>query len=575
MSTPEEQEEGRRNCLQQILDSTARRKLIVAGPGTGKTHTFKALLERTGGPNLALTFINALAADLGDKLGDLAETHTFHGYCRRMLHTHAVGGVSMSVDYFPNLLAIQADDLTRLSGVAVSGRDIEHEFHYLDQTSGLIDRVLRSGEYYDAIGHLDSVYRMLRYFESNPGSIPKYRQVVVDEYQDFSLLEVSFIEMVTQHSPSLIVGDDDQALYGFKHASADYIRNLATNPDYERFPLPYCSRCTQVLVTASHTVVANAQSIGRLNGRIDKQYECFLPTKQTDSALYPKIIHANCSVERNATPYMGRYILGQIEEISADDIAESRLENYPTVLVVGPTQFANRIYEYLASRLSDVQFKRSTQAEVSPVDAYMRLIADPSSRLGWRILLHLYPTANVNDILNQALIIGEELEALLPEDFRQKHLASVALLQRFRNDEDLSLSELASLETAVETSPQKLRDILGISDEQTTEDLAVDRSKPSVVVTSLVGAKGLQACHVFVVGMNEGHFPHSNIAITDDEVCSLLVALTRATKSCTLVSCNRFGSEQVRPSVFLTWLAPYLSPLYVDKTYWSEVEPES
>ena len=408
---------------------------------------------------------------------------------------------------------------------------------------------------------------MLRYFESNPASIAIYRQVVVDEYQDFSLLEVSFIDVVTQHSPSLIVGDDDQALYGFKHASADYIRNLATNPEYERFPLPYCSRCTQVLVTATHTVIANAQSIGRLNGRIDKQYECFLPTKQTDSSLYPKIIHASCSVERNSAPYMGRYILGQIEKISADDIAESRLENYPTVLVVGPTQFASRVYKYLASRLQDVQFKRSSQAEVSPVDAYKRLAADPSSRLGWRILLHLHPTVNINAILNQALIDGEELEALLPEDFKLNHVASVDLFRRFRNNDDLSQAELASLEVAVDVSGENLREILGMNDEETTEELAVDQSTPSVVVTSLVGAKGLQACHVFVVGMNDGHFPHSNNAITDDEVCSLLVALTRATKCCTLVSCNRFGNEQLRPSAFVTWLAPHLSSVYVNKAY--------
>jgi superfamily I DNA/RNA helicase len=181
--------------------------------------------------------------------------------------------------------------------------------------------------------------------------------------------------------------------------------------------------------------------------------------------------------------------------------------------------------------------------------------------------LYLHPIENTNDILNQALINGEELDALLPKDFRHNHLASVALLQRFRNNDDLSPSELASLEAAVDVSRESLRDILSVNDEQKAQVSDVDQFPPSVVVTSLVGAKGLQACHVFVVGMNEGHFPHSNNAITDDEVCSLLVALTRATKSCTLVSCNRFGTEQPRASAFVTWLAPHLSYVYVDKAY--------
>jgi superfamily I DNA/RNA helicase len=35
----------------------------------------------------------------------------------------------------------------------------------------------------------------------------------------------------------LIAGDDDQALYGFKHASANFIRALAEDPDFERFDL--------------------------------------------------------------------------------------------------------------------------------------------------------------------------------------------------------------------------------------------------------------------------------------------------------------------------------------------------
>ena len=161
---------------------------------------------------------------------------------------------------------------------------------------------------------------------------------------------------------------------------------------------------------------------------------------------------------------------------------------------------------------------------------------------------------------------------MLPEDFRRSHLASVALLQRFRDNDDLSPSELASLEAAVDVSAEGLRDILGMNDEQTADDSVVDQCTPSVVVTSLVGAKGLQACHVFVVGMNDGHFPHSNNAITDDEVCSLLVALTRATKRCTLVSCRRFGNEQLRPSAFVTWLAPHISSVYVNKAYLDEVD---
>src|SRR5437870_3124053 len=186
MPTDEELSEERRRCLETILGSSARKKLIVAGPGTGKTFTFKNVLEQTAGAKLALTFINALAAELRESLGDLAQTYTFHGYCKRLLYEAPTVGLAPGVHYYPLLIVLQVDDLNRLSDGPVSAHDIEQRFHYLDERDGLVAGALRSGAYYNAVGHLDSVYRVLRHFEVT-GSVPTYQQVVVDEYQDFSL----------------------------------------------------------------------------------------------------------------------------------------------------------------------------------------------------------------------------------------------------------------------------------------------------------------------------------------------------------------------------------------------------
>jgi superfamily I DNA/RNA helicase len=96
----------------------------------------------------------------------------------------------------------------------------------------------------------------------------------------------------------------------------------------------------------------------------------------------------------------------------------------------------------------------------------------------------------------------------------------------------------------------------------------VRRGSPTTF-TTLEGAKGLQAEHVFVVGMNEKHFPRSNKAPTDHEVCCMIVALTRATKCCHLVSCQRFGREQLNASVFIGWLGDLVRPVVVDKDYFT------
>jgi hypothetical protein len=56
-----------------IVESSSPKKLVVAGPGTGKTFAFQACLRAVGGNGLALTFINNLVRDLEVELEGLAK----------------------------------------------------------------------------------------------------------------------------------------------------------------------------------------------------------------------------------------------------------------------------------------------------------------------------------------------------------------------------------------------------------------------------------------------------------------------------------------------------------------------
>jgi hypothetical protein len=62
------------------------------------------------------------------------------------------------------------------------------------------------------------VHRVLTHLADNEDAIPSYPLIVVDEYQDFSLLETSFLRLLAEKSKVLVAGDDDQALYAFKNA---------------------------------------------------------------------------------------------------------------------------------------------------------------------------------------------------------------------------------------------------------------------------------------------------------------------------------------------------------------------
>lgn len=567
--------EDRAKYTELIVRSTSAKKLVVAGPGTGKTFTFREALRVAGGRGLALTFINNLARDLEVELAEVADSYTFHGFCKYRLHRMRVDGLTSTFHYYPPLLLIVAQDMEFLGRPGIDAREIERCLHNLDDGQGTISESLRVATYYDAVGHTDSVYRVLRHLESNRNEIPTCPLVVVDEYQDFSLLETRFIGLLAERNPVLITGDDDQALYGFKHASANYIRALAQDAGYSRFELPYCSRCTEVIVNAVHDILNRAGSLRLLAGRLTKPYRYYPPDKSEHSERHPQIIHAHCTVENNRAPYIGRYVAARIAEISQEEIRTSQEGRYPTALVIGPVEFVRRVYPVVKEQFANAILKESSPLEVSTLEGYRYLYRDENSRLGWRILLFCDALANTQEILRTALDSDAELSALIPSEFRERHLRMTRLVGRVIGDEALTTAEKTILESTTGQPFAAIEKILSRDVERESESdgesaasqPADDVLIPSVICTSLRGAKGLSANRVFIVGFNNGHFPRNPAAITDDEVCSLLVGLSRTRRQCYLVSCGRFGNVRLQQSVFLDWIRSPVTTEKVDKTW--------
>lgn len=548
-----------------IVESGSGRRLVVAGPGTGKTYTFRSALERAGGRGLALTFVRNLAADLGSSLADVADVFTFHGYCKHLFHAHPVEGLTDRWEYYPPFLEVIVADFAMLQVGGVTARELDSAFQTVDDSDGLLDRALELGTYYDASSHADIVLRVLHHFEARPDAVPRYPLVVVDEYQDFTPLEIRFIEALAGRSAMLIAGDDDQALYEFRSASAASLRALAADERYERFTLGYCSRCPTVLVAAALDFIASARNRGLLEGRLEKRFECFLPDKWEISERYPRIFHAACSVESRKAPYAGLYIERQIRAIPADAIERSRKGNYPTVLVIGPPFVVRLAYDVLVRTWPHAEFRRGTRLELAILDGYRMLLANRASRLGWRLITMFDAPSDRQWI--EAIASGFDFVSVLPEEYRQHHLKMVEALGAFLNGDEIA--GLSDLLRSCGTTRDGLLTAAKVNIEETAPGNPPDiEGAPTIVCTSLEGAKGLSAEHVFVLGLTEGQFPRDPERITDHEACCFIVALTRARSSCHVVSHRMFGGQKwLRPSPFLSWIKSHLEPIAVDKAY--------
>lgn len=558
-----------------IVKSSATKKLIVAGPGTGKTFTFHQALKEAGGRGLALTFINNLVRDFEVELEEVADAYTFHGFCKYLLHQERVDGLTPHFNYYPPLPLLIAQDMEALGWTEIGDKKTEKCFHNLDDSEGIITEALRIGDYYDTIGHTDSVYRVLRFFESNRGKVPSYPLVVVDEYQDFSMLETKFISLLSEKNSILIAGDDDQALYGFKHASASYIRTLTQDTNFKKFDLPYCSRCTEVIVNSVQDVLNQSQAKGLLIGRINKLFKYYPPDKMAESQNHPKIIHADCTVERGNAPYIGQYIKTCIADIPEDEIQASKKGRYPTCLVIGPIQFVRRAYKILEQTYPDTILKESLPQEISILDGYWYLHKNNKSRLGWRIVLNCSSNQNKSDILRKTLTSKSELYDSLKKDYRENHLKLAGLIGKIISNDTLNEEEKRNLEDSIGQDFESIQKALEREEELETKEedeplitgAMKGVMKPEIICTSLRGAKGLSASRVFIVGLNNGHLPQDPSAITDDEVCCFLVGLSRTRKQCYVISCERFGKIPLRKSVFLDWIRNYLSMQRIDKNW--------
>lgn len=575
-SVLEEIQRARAAAAELVLSSAHRLRVVIAGPGTGKSFVFREALGRAGGQGLALTFIRKLAAELAVALGDRAETYTFHKFAKILVYRLNVPGLTADFSLYPPLGALTNIDLGLVATPPSDDRMVERQMQELE-AGGTLPVALQLGTYYDAASFVDVVYRVFQFLEANPERTPAYPLVVVDEYQDFTRLETAFIAQLGFKSPLLIAGDDDQALYDFRFATAEHIRALAESDFAERHTLPFCSRCPQPVVDAVNSVIDRATAAGYLVGRLDKPFSCYLPDKIAASRRYPKLLEARCTVKS----VMARYIENEIDKIPAEDVEASSRGGHPTAMIIGPSYLVEPVYEQLSNgKYPQTSFPRSSQIAAEPIDGYRRLARDPRSNLGWRILVHLLPFDGWELSVTEAITMDDPLVEQIPVQYRDMHLAIAGLVERGLSRDTLTGDERALLAGALGVTEGALDETLGLP-EDPDEDPgnapfgalgpAADSSeeKPpatkTVLCTTLPGAKGLSAEHVFIVGVVGGHLPRENGAPTDKEICDFLVALSRTRTACHLVSINQYGppprGRRVPPrlprSVFAQWVGPH------------------
>ena len=510
-----------------ILQSVAHKKIIVAGPGTGKTFLFGEICKKINGQKLILSFINELVNDLRQSLSDLAEVRTLHSFARGML----------KADFFVKLTEVIEMDFKLIFGKNISFKEIFSKLldGYVDELKFYSDR----RKYYAYVGPFCSIYELIKLFESGIKPIPSYAQLLVDEFQDFNRLEARLIDLLAQNSPVLLVGDDDQSLYSFKYAEPDEIRTRHNSGSYESFQLPYCSRCPEVLVNAVNSLVEKAKKFGFLKGRLDKVFRYFhSEEKDKISTENPKLFLQRPVFEK-ATAFHIEAHVRNIAEIDKDI----------SVLVI--CSLSRQIVP-LANDLKRKGFKNiqtpMDRSTLSKEDGYRLLLKDQNSNLGWRILANFYLVKkDLEEAVKKSIDKEEPFFEHLNQQIKKRVVCILRILKKIKDNKQITEKEAETIFDEFKYNPTEItvekikREIIS----STVPDGSY-KSIPIKIVTML-GAKGLTSDYVFLANFDD-RFILDRGMITDENVCKFLVALTRAKKRLTI-----FSAQKDTPT-FINWL---------------------
>lgn len=534
-------ESERQRHIDAILQSKSKKKIVVAGPGTGKTFLFKSIVASKNSA-LTLTFVNSLVEELSLELYGLSEVRTLHGFARSLI-ARALG----SVKVFPKLSEIIRED-----GRLLLKQDINFEemLYEMNKKHPEWDFYFKRRSYYGYFGHSDLIFNAVQQLAADEQNVPVYDQIIVDEFQDFNQLEVSLIDLLANKSPILITGDDDQALYDFKRATADFIRTRHgdDSTEFESFVLPYCSRSTRVIIDAVNDIIGQAKKEGHLQKRVSKPYGYFdCREKDEESARYPMISYFQLYAKQ--IPWL---ITKCVDEIAMEE------KTAFSILVICPTTTQCRTTSKALERkgFQNVQGIESSISKMPTLaDGLKLLMKDAGSNVGWRVVLRsLLKEPEFIGLLEKThQNSGQDFAKLADKETGVRITELVSTLKMIFAAEKVPDDRYERLYDALGIIPQEL---VGekLRDEMQAEAAeAVDAGirRVPIRVTTIPGSKGLAADYVFFAYCDDRYLikDADKPKVVDRDICNFIVALTRARKKVFLLS-----SQKAEP-IFFKWIA--------------------
>lgn len=581
--------------------------LVSAGAGSGKTRllTYRIayLITECNVPAhkiLAITFTNKAANEMKERIekiapdGELVTVSTFHSFCARMLRAYA----SFIPNYKENFTIYSDNDTSKLmkdifKEMNISDENIKDEFKHnisvIKNDNMSIEEYVKIFKYDSTIIEFERFYRtyqneliknnamdfddlLINFYNlisTNQEVLDsiqnKYTYFSVDEFQDTNKIQYDIVKLLASKTRNiLIVGDEDQSIYGWRGANIDNIFNFTKDfPDAKIFKLEQNYRSTKKILDRANLIIKNNRN--RLEKKLYTENEegtdVFYYQAMSESDEADFVIRSIIRMHESGVPYHEMAILMRLNALSRT--FEEKLLNYsiPHIMYNG--------------------FKFFERAEIKSVLAYLTAIVNPSDDISFARIINfpkrgigetsieklleisaknkmplkevvmnyeneILPTAlkdKLKDLKTLFLDLQENIDKLGMYEFFTYMLEKTNVLKSFDLDNEQDYERylnIGSLVNSVREYEEANQDATIIDYLQSvTLSSAMDNDDgKGVVIATVHGAKGLEFDTVYIVGCEEKIFPISRDDNDDieEERRLMYVAITRAKKNLVITS---------------------------------------
>lgn len=559
--------------------------LILAGAGSGKTkvltHRLAYLISQGVSDKniLAVTFTNKAADEMKERALKMVERKhhfpflgTFHSIAARLLRSQlnntdyawdqnfVIYDQNDSLSLIKSILRESDElDVKKASKVQyfifknkqdrVLPENLPQNNFWLKQVKPVYKKYQARLKKNNSLDFDDLLLVLVQMLEDYPEIkkyyLNKFKHILIDEYQDTNLLQYQMVNLLINKSQNLmVVGDDWQAIYGFR--GADFTNILNFKKDY---PQAKVIKLEQNYRSSKH-IIQGAQSVIE-NNRDRSEKKLWTEAEKGE----PIQIIRTTSGEEEA-----QAVVRMIEELGEYDqtailyrthaqsrlLEETLIQKSVPYQIVGGTSFYERkevkdilSYLHLAWQDNSVHLDRvintprrgigqKTQERLENKDWQLDKVDHPRFQDFKRILNELR-------ILSKKKTVDQLAHWLINKINYQKHLKDYAQTEDQAQARWENVEELISV--AAKFSQLKPRESLkNFLQETSLMDLQdrLDDESETLSLMTLHTVKGLEFRNVFIVGLEEGLLPHEQSLMADSEIEEerrlCYVGMTRAEK---------------------------------------------